>query len=65
VIGVDASETMVAAAREADPDGEYVAGDAAALPLPDGHADLVVAFMSLMERRSRMKSTGGRVLDAY
>jgi SAM-dependent methyltransferase len=40
---------MVAAAREADPRGDYVVADAAALPFPDGHADLVVAFMSLMD----------------
>jgi SAM-dependent methyltransferase len=49
VLGIDASETMVAAARNADPDGEYVVADAAALPFPDGHADLAVAFMSLMD----------------
>jgi len=49
VIGVDATEAMVAAARETDPGGEYVVADAAALPFPDGHADLVVAFMSLMD----------------
>ncbi len=48
-VGVDSSETMLAAAREADPGGDYVLADAAALPFPDGHADLVVAFMSLMD----------------
>ena len=30
VVGVDASETMVEAAREADPGGEYAVADAAA-----------------------------------
>ena len=49
VVGVDGSETMLAAAREADPGGEYVLADAASLPFPDGHADLAVAFMSLMD----------------
>jgi SAM-dependent methyltransferase len=49
VVGVDGSETMIAAAREADPGGEYVLADAAQLPFADGHADLVVAFMSLMD----------------
>jgi SAM-dependent methyltransferase len=49
VIGVDASEAMITAAREADPGGEYVVADAASLPFPDGHADLMVAFMSLMD----------------
>ena len=46
VVGVDGSPTMIAAAREADPDGEYLVADAATLPLPDGSADVVVAFMS-------------------
>ena len=49
VVGIDGSETMAAAAREADPSGEYLVADAAELPFPDGHADLAVAFMSLMD----------------
>jgi SAM-dependent methyltransferase len=49
VVGVDQSPTMVAAAREADPEGEYVEADAAALPFEDGSADLAIAFMSLMD----------------
>jgi ubiquinone/menaquinone biosynthesis C-methylase UbiE len=73
VIGVDASETMVAAAREADPDGEYVVGNAAALPFSDEHADLVVAFMSLMDvddmpgavrELARVLEPGGRLVLA-
>ena len=40
VVGLDASETMVAAARDADPSGDYLVADAAALPFPDGQADL-------------------------
>lgn len=48
-VGLDASETMIAAAREADPSGEYLIANAAELPFPDGHADLAVAFMSLMD----------------
>jgi SAM-dependent methyltransferase len=48
-VGLDGSETMIAAAREADPSGEYVVANAAELPFPDGHADLAVAFMSLMD----------------
>lgn len=47
VIGIDGSPTLIAAAREADPDGRYEVADAAAVPLPDGCADLVTAFMSL------------------
>ena len=46
VTGIDGSPTMVEAAREADPQGEYLVADASALPFPDGSADIVVAFMS-------------------
>ena len=49
VVGVDGSPTLVAAAREADPEGRYEVGDAAALPLPNASADLVTAFMSLQD----------------
>jgi ubiquinone/menaquinone biosynthesis C-methylase UbiE len=49
VVGVDLAPSMVAAAREADPDGEYVEADVAALPLDDGAADLAIAFMTLMD----------------
>jgi SAM-dependent methyltransferase len=47
IVGVDASPTMVAAAREADPSIPVHVADAVALPLADAQADLVVAFMSL------------------
>jgi SAM-dependent methyltransferase len=49
VVAVDSSATMLAAAREMDPEGEYVEADFAKLPFEDGAADLAVAFMSLME----------------
>ena len=49
VVGVDASPTLVAAARELDPTGEYLVGDAAALPFEDGSFDLAVAYNSLMD----------------
>ena len=49
VTGVDASPTLIALAREADPQGEYVVADAAALPFTDGSFDLVVAHNSLMD----------------
>ena len=49
VVGLDASPTMVAAAREADPEIDVVLGDAAELPFPDAHADLAIAFMSLQD----------------
>lgn len=49
VVGVDVSPSMVAAARDADPMGEYVEADAAELPFEEDAVDLVVAFMSLMD----------------
>ncbi|MGH3005777.1 MAG: class I SAM-dependent methyltransferase [Gaiellaceae bacterium] len=49
VAAIDASSSMVAAAREADPGGEYVVGDAASLPFGDAAFDLVVAYNSLMD----------------
>jgi SAM-dependent methyltransferase len=49
VVGLDASPTAVAAAREADPSIEVQLGDAARLPFADGFADLALAFMSLQD----------------
>jgi ubiquinone/menaquinone biosynthesis C-methylase UbiE len=72
-VGVDSSERMLVAAREADPGGDYLLADAAALPFPDGCADLVVAFMSLMDvddmhsaarELARVLEPGGRVAVA-
>lgn len=47
VIGIDASPSLIAAARKADPSMDFRLGDAAALPLDDASADLAIAFMSL------------------
>ena len=49
ITGLDASPTLVAAAREADPGGSYVVGVAEALPFADEAFDLVVAYNSLMD----------------
>ena len=49
VVGVDASPTMLAAAREAAPELELYEADAAALPFEDVSFGLVVAFMSLQD----------------
>lgn len=49
VTAADASPTMVAAAREADPEIETHLADAAALPFDDNSFDLVVAFMSFQD----------------
>ena len=49
VAGVDASPTLIAAAREADPGGDYRVADAAELPFADDTFALVTAFMSLQD----------------
>jgi ubiquinone/menaquinone biosynthesis C-methylase UbiE len=49
VTGLDASPTLLAAAQQADPDGDYVLADAAAAPFPAENFDLVVAYNSLMD----------------
>jgi SAM-dependent methyltransferase len=49
VTGLDISPTLVEAARDADPSGAYIVGDAAALPFEDGTFDLVVAYNSLID----------------
>ena len=61
VLAVDASPTLVRHAREADPDGEYLVANAAELPLHDGSADLVAAFMSLQD----MDDADGAVREAW
>ncbi len=48
VVGVEASPTLAAAARDAEPAIEVHVADAVSLPLPDAAADLVVASMVLM-----------------
>lgn len=65
VVGVDQSPSMIAAAQEADPDGEYVEADAAALPFEDGAADLAIAFMVLMDLDAMPQAVSeiGRVLQ--
>lgn len=49
VVGLDSSETLLAAAREADPAGEYVLGQAETLPFDAASFELVVAYNSLMD----------------
>jgi SAM-dependent methyltransferase len=47
VVGIDASRSLVTAARALDPLMDVRVADAAALPLEDASVDLAVAFMSL------------------
>ena len=65
VTGLDASPTLLAAAREADPTGTYLVADAAALPFADASFDLVVAYNSLMdvEDMPRTLAEAARVLE--
>jgi SAM-dependent methyltransferase len=60
VIGIDASPSLVAAARASDPSMSILHADAAALPLDDACADLAVAFMSLHDI-DPMRETVGEV----
>jgi ubiquinone/menaquinone biosynthesis C-methylase UbiE len=71
ITGIDASPTLIAAAREAHPEGEYVVADAADLPFPDSSFDLVIAYNSLMDiddlpgavrEASRVLAPGGRLV---
>ncbi|WP_176969055.1 class I SAM-dependent methyltransferase [Amycolatopsis xylanica] len=49
VTGFDVSPTLIEAAREAHPGGEYLVADAGDLPFEDGSFDLVVAYCALMD----------------
>jgi SAM-dependent methyltransferase len=51
VTGVDASERMLAAARSKVPGADFRIGDLGRLPVPDGHADLVVCSLALTHIR--------------
>jgi SAM-dependent methyltransferase len=63
---VDGSATMVGLARASMPGVPIHHADAAALPFPDGHADLVVMFMSLQDVDDYRGAIGeaARVLDS-
>jgi SAM-dependent methyltransferase len=60
VVGLDASPTLLELAREADPGGEYVLGDATALPFEDASFDVVVAYNALMD----VEDMAGAVAEA-
>jgi SAM-dependent methyltransferase len=60
VVGIDGSNTMLAAARGADPELELHLADAAALPFAEASFDCVVAFMSLQD----VDDLGGAVAEA-
>jgi SAM-dependent methyltransferase len=64
VIALDASPTLVAAAAERDPGGNYSVGDGEALPYEDASFDLVVSYNVLMDVADmpRVLDEIGRVL---
>jgi ubiquinone/menaquinone biosynthesis C-methylase UbiE len=73
VIGVDASPTLVRLAAERHPEGDYRVAAAEDLPLDDASADVVVAFMALMDiadaaaaigESARVLKPGGRFCAA-
>jgi SAM-dependent methyltransferase len=63
-VGVESSPALVTAVREADPGCDVQIADAAAMPFPDAHFDLVVASLSLMnmDEMSKVVSEIARVL---
>jgi SAM-dependent methyltransferase len=65
MVGVDQSSTMIAAAREADPEGEYLVANAAELPFEDSSFDLAIGFMVLMDLDDMAGAVAevGRVLE--
>lgn len=58
MIGIDASSSLVAAARASDPSISILQADAAALPLANECADLAVAFMSLHDMDAMPEAIG-------
>jgi ubiquinone/menaquinone biosynthesis C-methylase UbiE len=71
VIGLDASATLIGAARLAHPGGDYRAADAADLRFADASFDLVIAYNSLMDiddmpgavrEAARVLEPGGRLV---
>jgi SAM-dependent methyltransferase len=65
IIGVDASPSLVAAARKLDPSMDIRLADATALPFDDASVDLAIAFMSLhdIDAMSAAVREVGRVLE--
>lgn len=73
VTGIDPTRALLTQARRCDATGDYVEGEAEALPFDDGAFDLVVSYLSLMDipdvRRAipemaRVLAPGGRLLVA-
>lgn len=67
VVGVDSSPALIAAALEADPEFDAQVVDAADMPFPDGHFDLAIASLSLMNMDDlpRVVNEIARVLSPF
>jgi SAM-dependent methyltransferase len=72
-IGIDPTRNLLAAARQQDPAGKYLEGEAASLPFDDASFDLVVSYLSLIDipdiapaiaEMVRVLRPGGRLLVA-
>lgn len=72
-VGVDPTARLIEEARRKDPGGGYVVAPAEQIPFPDGHFDLVLSCLVLLDiadlgpamaEMRRVTSPGGRVLFA-
>jgi SAM-dependent methyltransferase len=72
-VGVDSSQTLIRYALDADPAGEYIVADAAAMPFEPESFPVVTAFMSLhdmddaagaVREMARVLAVGGRLCVA-
>jgi SAM-dependent methyltransferase len=65
IVGIDASPSLVAAARATDPAIDIHVANSAALPLDDASVDLAIAFMSLQDVDDMPAAVreAGRVLE--
>lgn len=71
VTGTDATHAMLEVARRRNPEATYLEGDVRALPVPDGHFDLVLTTLALthvselekvVEEFARVLRPGGRAV---
>ena len=72
-VGIDPTETLIDAARQRDPSGDYRVGSAEALPFADGGFDFALFYVSLCDipdylaavrEAVRVVRPGGRILVA-
>lgn len=72
-VGLEPTEALITAARSRDPDGCYVQGSAEDLPFGDGHFDVAVLYLTLIDipdfraairEAARVLRPGGSILVA-